>query len=679
MRQNSLAFMRASSFILLLSGATAWAGPPSNAPTWGIDVAGMDRNVKPGDDWYEFVNGTWQKHATIPANHLRLSAFTTLTDLSEGRVRRWLESHGTTDRLHPDRAKAAALYQGFMDESAAERLDAAPLTARLAPIRAAQDKQDIARLMGRSMGGFGASFFGASVVADLRRPDQYALSLRQSGLGLGDRGLYLDPKFQRQLDRYRQYVGQMLNMAAWPNADDAAAKVVQMETRIAQAQWTRAENRAVDKTYNPMTLADLKAQAPGFPWDIFWQSAGLLTAARAIVAQDTAFPKMAAVFADTDVDTLKAWEAFRAADQIAPLLSKRFVDAQFDFRNHFLLAQPQQTERWKRAKIFAEREMGEAIGRDYVARYFPPESRAKMEQLAANLVTAMRGRIRNLTWMSPATRQRALDKLEQLTVKIGYPSKWRDYSGLEIVPGDLVGNAERAARFGWDHRRNRIGDPVDKTEWAMTPQTVNAYFDAGTNEIIFPAAMLQPPFFDPAADPAVNYGGIGAMIAHEMSHGFDEEGRKFDAQGIAGDWWTAEDMARFRARAHRLAAQFDGYTFSDLPGMHVKGDQTSTEDVADLAGVVIALDAYHASLNGREAPVIGGFTGDQRFFLAWGQAWRTLQPPDLRRMLLVTDSHSPEEVRSVGPLRNIDAWYDAWGIQPGDRQYVAPEDRVRIW
>jgi putative endopeptidase len=408
-------------------------------------------------------------------------------------------------------------------------------------------------------------------------------------------------------------------------------------------------------------------------------AAGLSKAERAIVAQNTAFPKIAQVFADTDLDTLKAWEAFRTTDALAPLLSKRFVDSQFDFRSKFLNGQPEQRERWKRAVGFAENVIGEAIGRDYVALYFPPESKAKMDALVGNLRTALASRIRNLTWMGSATKQQALEKLSHFNVKIGYPDKWRDYSALALVPGDLVADAERARRFEWDYRRNRIDNPVDRDEWGMFPQTVNAYYNSVKNEIVFPAAILQPPFFDPQADPAVNYGGIGGVIGHEISHGFDDQGRKSDGHGVLRDWWTAEDAAKFETQAAKLGAQYEAYTFPELPGMHINGRATMGENIGDLGGILIALDAYHASLGGKSAPTIDGFTGDQRVFLGWGQVWRTLERKDALRQQLVSDAHSPGQIRAIAPLRNVDAWYQAWDVKSGDTQYIPPEQRVKIW
>jgi putative endopeptidase len=647
--------------------------------SWGFDLTGMDKSVKPGDDWFSFVNGTWVRNTQIPADRSSFGAFAVLRDLSDARLHKLIDSYQPGDTAHVDRAKVAVLYQGFMDTAAIERADAAPLMRRLAPVKAAASKDAVARLMGASHGGFGASFFGSGVNDDAKDPTVYALSLRQSGLGLGDRDLYLDAKFKPQLERYQQYVAQMLGMAGWSDPAGTAAKVVAMETRIAQAHWTRAQSRDRDKTYNAMTTAQLQTLAPGFPWTTFLAAAGVSKAERVIVSQNTAFPKIADVFASTDLDTLKAWEAFRTTDDIAPLLSQRFVDAQFEFRSKFLNGQPQQRDRWKRGVAMAENALGEAIGRDYVALYFPPSSKAKMDELVGNLRVALGGRIRNLPWMGDATKAQALDKLANFAVKIGYPDKWRDYSALKIVPGDVVGNAERAQRFEWDYRRTRLGGPVDKAEWGMTPQTVNAYYNSVKNEIVFPAAILQPPFFDPAADAAVNYGGIGGVIGHEISHGFDDQGRKSDGHGMLRDWWAAEDAAKFEVQAVKYGAQYEAYSFDGLPGVHINGRASMGENIGDLGGVLIALDAYHASLGGKPAPVIDGYSGDQRFFLGWGQVWRTLFRNEALRQQLVSDPHSPGQIRAINPLRNVDAWYDAWGIKPGDKQYVAPQDRVRIW
>src|SRR5436190_2122075 len=413
-------------------------------------------------------------------------------------------------------------------------------------------------------------------------PDKYALYLSQSGLGLADREFYLRDNFKPQKERYQKYVADVLRLIGWDEPDKNGADIVALETKIADAHWTRAESRNRDKTYNPATLPELEKNAPGFPWRRYFQEAELGKADRAVVRQNTAFPKLAAIFSETPVETLKAWEAFDVADEAAPLLSKRFVDTHWEFRSKFLNGAEEQRPRWKRGVDAAENGMGEAIGRTYVAEYFPPESKAKMEKLVADLLAAMKGRIENLQWMGPETKARALEKLSKFGVKIGYPTKWRDYSTLVIREGDLVGNAIRSAKFEWDRDVNRIGKPIDRLEWGMTPQTVNAYYTPVKNEIVFPAAILQPPFFDPNADPAVNYGGIGAVIGHEITHGFDDQGRKSDGNGMLRDWWTAEDAAKFEAQATKLGTQYEAYNFPQLPGQHIIAKTTMGENIGDL-------------------------------------------------------------------------------------------------
>jgi putative endopeptidase len=648
--------------------------------SWGIDTAGMDKTVKPGDDFFGYVNGTWAKTTQIPADRSSYGGFAILRDLSEARVRQLVEGYKAGNpATDGDQAKVAAIYRGFMDEAAIEALDAKPLQPKLAAIRAVKTKDDMARLMGQSFAGVGRSFFSAFVNDDSKNPDFYTLYMGQSGLGLSDRELYLQEKFAPQKARYQQYVAQMLGMAGWANAEKAAADIVALETEIATAHWTRAESRNRDKTYNPMTLAQLQANAPGFPWATFMAAAGVEKSDKAVVSQNTAFPKLAQIFAKTDLETLKAWQAFHTTDEAAPLLSKRFVDANFEFRQKFLNGQPEQRERWKRGVALAEDAMGEAIGRDYVKLYYPPEAKAKMDKLVADLRVAMRNRIEGLQWMGPESKQEALAKLANFGLKIGHPDEWRDYSGLTIRNGDLFGNVERAAKFEWDYRRNRLGQRVDEKEWGMTPQTVNAYYSPVKNEIVFPAAILQPPFFDPNADPAVNYGAIGGVIGHEISHGFDDQGRKSDGKGVLRDWWTAEDAAKFEAQATTLGGQYEAYAFPTLPGMHINGRVAMGENIGDLGGVLLGLEAYRNSLGGKPAPVIDGFTGEQRLFMGWAQVWRTLWRDDALRQQIVNGPHSPGQIRAYAPLRNVDAWYEAFNVQPGDKLYVAPENRVRIW
>jgi putative endopeptidase len=645
---------------------------------WGFDVAGMDRTVRPGADFFRFASGNWARSTQIPADRSSFGAFHVLGDLSEARVRQLVEGYRANDS-NRDRAKVAALYGSFMDEARVESLGARPLQPLLQRIRAARTREQLAELMGRAPSGVGASFFGMGVNDDARDPEHYALNVRQAGLGLPDRDFYLEERFAPQKARYQQYVAQMLGLAGWERAEQAAAAIVALETEIARAHWSRAESRNRDRTYNPMTLAELQAQAPGFPWAAYFRAAGVDHAQRAVVAQNTAVPKLAQIFASTDEDTLRAWQAFHTTDRAAPLLSRQFVDAQFDFRSKFLQGQPEQRERWKRAVAFSEGAMGEAIGRDYVALYYTPEARRQMESLVANMRTALRTRLQNLTWMTPATKREALAKLETFTVRIGHPEDWRDYSALEIRGDDLFGNALRARAFDWERDRRRIGQNVILGEWGMTPQTVNAYYNPPRNEIVFPAAILQPPFFDPQADPAINYGGIGGVIGHEIIHGFDDQGRKSDGRGVLRDWWTPEDAAAFEAQAARLGAQYEAVEFPQLPGQRINGRVAMGENIGDLGGLTVAYEAYRNSLGGREAPVIDGFTGDQRFFLGWAQVWRTLFRDDALRQQLATGPHSPGMIRAYAPLRNMDAWYRAFDVQPSDPLYIPPEERVRIW
>ncbi|HEY2584860.1 MAG TPA: M13-type metalloendopeptidase, partial [Tepidisphaeraceae bacterium] len=459
----------------------------------------------------------------------------------------------------------------------------------------------------------------------------------------------------------------------------SARNILDFETKIAEAHWTRAENRNHEKTYNPMTIQALADLAPGFDWQAMLGAAGVGRAAQVVVSQNTAMPKIARVFSETPMATLQAWQAFRVVDAVAPLLSGRFVDAHFDFHGKFMSGSPEQRDRAKRAASFCESAMGEAVGREYVARYFPPEAKAKAEALVADVRTAMRNRIEHVTWMSPQTQAKALAKMDKFGVKIGYPDHWRDYSMLIVDPGDLFGNAVRAARFQYESLISKLGRKVDRSEWGMTPQTVNAYYNPSMNEIVFPAAILQPPFFDPNADAAINYGGIGAVIGHEITHGFDDQGRKSDGNGVLTDWWTPDDAAKFEAQAGRLGAQYEAFTFPAAPGSHINGKATMGENIADLGGILNAIDAYHLHLNGRPAPVMDGFTGDQRVFLGWAQVWRTLTRDAALKQQLATDAHSPGSIRAFASLRNVDAWYQAFNIKPGDKLYLPPEDRVRIW
>jgi putative endopeptidase len=666
--------------ICLLGLTAAGAAPDSGKPAfgaWGLDATGMDKTVSPGDDFFKYMNGAWFDRTAIPDDKSSYGNDYVINDEAVERVRRILAADPATDTANPDAAKIHAAYLAYLDEARVQALGAAPIAPDLAAIRAAAGKSDLAALMGHAESGFQSSVFRLDIDGDAKAPSRYAVSIIQGGLGLPDRDYYLTPGFAAQKAAYQAYVAQMLTLAGWDDPTASAAAIVDFETQIAQVSWTRAERRDPDKAYTPMSPAELAAVAPGFDWAAWLAGAGLADVHRLIVRQNTAAPKIAAIYAGAPLPTLRAWAAFHVADNAAGLLDQRFVDARFAFRSQLLQGQKTQPVRWKRAVGFVNNGMGEAVGRTYVAEYFPPEAKAKIDALVTEMKLALGARIDRLDWMSAETKAKAHAKLAQLNVKIGYPSKWRDYSTLNVSSTDLAGDARAFDAFEWDREVRRLHDPVDRTEWGMTPQTVNAYYNDTMNEIVFPAAILSPPYFDPSADPAVNYGGIGATIGHEMTHGFDDSGRKFDGAGTLTDWWTPADAARFEAEAHKLNARFD--TYSPFPGLHVKGDQTTGENIADLGGLLIALDAYHASLHGQSAPVIDGLTGDQRFFLAYAQAWRTKRREDLMRELLVADVHSPELYRTNGVVRNIDAWYAAFDVKPGAALYLTPADRVRIW
>ncbi|UTP39276.1 peptidase M13 [Phenylobacterium sp. LH3H17] len=659
----------------LAANASDLSQAPRMGP-WGFDAAGRDLSVAPSKDFFDYANGTYLNKLEIPADRSRYGAFDALNELSQNRMRAVVEKAAANPGATGEEAKIGAFYRSFVDEAAVDALGAKPLAGDLAAIRAIKSRDGMARYMGGTSRRFGGSFFGSYVHDDAKDPEKYAAYLIQGGLGLPDRDYYLDAKFAPQKTAYQAYVASLLTLAGWEKPAENAAAIVALETEIAKVSWTRAERRDDDKTYNPFEVAKLQAYAPGFDWKAYLDGAGLKTD-RVIVAENTAFPKIAAIYAATPLDTLKAWSAFNLADQAAPYLSKAFDQAHYEFRSKTLSGQPVQQPRWKRGVIAIDSSLGEALGKVYVAAYFPAENKAKMEALVGDIRTAMGARIEKLDWMGPATKAKALEKLAKFRVKIAYPDTWRDYSGLTINEGDLYGNIQRANAFEWDYRAARLGGPVDDEEWGMTPPTINAYYSSTKNEIVFPAAILQPPFFDPQGDPAVNYGGIGGVIGHEITHGFDDQGRKSDGDGKLTDWWTAEDAAKFDAQAKKFGKQYAAVEV--LPGANINGDLTMGENIADLGGLLLALDAYHISLKGQPAPVIDGLTGDQRVFLGWAQVWRGKYRDDRMRQQLVSDPHSPPKYRVQVPVKNIDAFYEAFGVKPGDAMYVAPAERVRIW
>jgi putative endopeptidase len=658
----------------------AAAGPvtpaAANKPqigTFGFDMAGRDTSVAPGDDFYDYANGTWDRTTPIPADRSTYGMFHVLQDLSREQTRTILE-----EQSRQPGSKSGDFYASFLDEAGANAKGVTPVKPWIAAIKAAPSKAALAAEAGRMQRRGVGTLWSTYVTQDDKAPDTYAVAFSQSGLGLPDRDYYLkdDAKLAANRTAYQAYLARMLTLAGEPNAEARAAAVVAMEKGLATAHWTRVESRDADKTYNKLSFADLNTRAPGYPWAEHFKAAGIPTTATLLVAQPSAFTGEAKVWNDTPLPVLKDHLMLRMLSSYARYLSKDFDDTRFAFYGTELAGTPQQQARWKRGVDLVSDQLGEDVGKAYVARYFPPEAKAAADALVRNVIVSMGDRLKKLEWMAPETKQKALAKLAAFTPKIGYPETWRDYSALEVRRDDLVGNVARATEFEFQRNLNKLGQPIDRGEWFMTPMTINAYANPTMNEIVFPAAILQPPFFDPKADPAVNYGGIGAVIGHEISHHFDDQGRKYDATGKLTDWWTAQDVARFKTFTDRLVAQYDAY--EPLPGQHVQGGLTLGENIADLAGLTVAIDAYHRSLNGKTAPVIDGVTGAQRFYLGWAQVWRTKYREPMLRQLLLSDPHSPGMQRA-DIVRNLDPWYAAFDAKPGQKLYLSDQQRIRIW
>ncbi|MEI9993231.1 MAG: M13-type metalloendopeptidase [Rhizomicrobium sp.] len=672
-----------------LAGAAclAVAAPPPSAAIgpWGFDLSGMDRSVKPGDDFFEYANGAWFKRTTIPADRTSTGSFQELRILSEQRMKDLIaDLHAKpATALSPEEHQILDLYDGFTDTAGIERRGLAPIKPDLARIAALKSYDDLAALMGDP--AFASFGDGDSIAADRITPDAknstvYVISATQSGLGMPNRDYYLktdDAGLAATRDAYKTYLAQMLTLAGAKDAPAQAAAVYALEEEIAKSHWASAARRDADKTYNPMTVKDLQAFAPGFNWIVFFKAQGIGPDRKVIVRENTAFPALAQTFAKTPLAVWKDYLTVHYLHSMADYLPKAVDDADFDFYGKVIGGQAQQLPRDTRAVTLIDNALPHPFGKLYAAKYFPPQTRAKAEQLVANIVKAYDADIRKIAWMSEVTRQKALDKLHAFTPHIGYPDRWRDYSGLVIGKDDLIGDAERANAFEWQYRLARIDQPVVRDEWSMTPPTVNAYYTQSFNAIFFPAAILQPPFFDPNADDAVNYGGIGVVIGHEIGHGFDDQGSKYTGAGTLESWWTDTDRKAFEERVTALGAQYEGY--EGLPGLHLNGRLTMGENIGDLSGVAIALQAYHASLNGKTSPVLDGFTGDQRFFLAFAQIWRGKYTDAAMRQQVLTNPHSPPHWRAVGPERNVDAWYAAFDVKPGDKMYIPPEQRVHLW
>ncbi len=676
-----IALLAATSAIALAFVASA-AMAADPAPTtgdrygqWGVDLNTEDKSVNPGDSFFMYAEGKWYANAAIPADQGSSGVGYDVYNRSLAQMRTLIET-AVKDPKTPEARQIGDLYKAFMDEARVEALDAKPLQSDLDAIAAIKDKTEFAAAMGASGGNFGPQFFGIGLLPDPKNPEMNTLGVGQGGLGLPDRDYYLTYGFKAQREAYRAYIERALAMAGYPDPKGHADAIMAMETRIAQDSWPVADRRDIDKVNNPMTVAELEAYAPGIDWHGFLKGAGVGRQNNLIIAEKTAVQEEAAIYADTPLDTLKAWAAFHTIENASPYLSKRFVDSRFEYVKA-LTGTQEQRPRWKRAASTLDSALGEEIGREYVRLYFPPASKAKMQDLVANLKVALKGRIEHLDWMATSTKAEALKKLARMDVQVGYPDKFRDYAALKIDAGDLYGDMRRSAAFEWAYSIEDLGRAVDHKKWGMTPQTVNAYNGGQENKIVFPAGILQAPFFDPNADPAVNYGAIGAVIGHEITHGFDDQGRKIDASGAIRDWWTPQDAKKFNAEADKFGAQYDSY--EPVPGSHINGKLTMGENIADLGGLLAALDAYHASLHGKPAPVIDGLTGDQRFFLAFAQAWQSKDREDALKEQMASDPHSPSMYRVIGPLRNIDAWYASFNPAPGTKYYLKPQDRVRIW
>ncbi len=658
------------------------AAPVAEAPkvalgTFGIDTAQMDTSVKPGDDFFKYVNGKWLATFQMPADKARVGVFDALRDKSEIDIRTVVdELSNTTPAAGSVQQKVVDLYKSWMDEAALEARGIEPLKADFAEIEAAKTKADIVKLMGKFDY---AGPFGFYIQPDPDDTTKYTVFLTQGGLGMPVREYYIvkNAKFDGYRAAYKAYVAKIFELIGDTNPTKSAAAVIALETKLAAVHWAQERRRDVQATNNPVDRAGLKKMVPNIDWDAMLAVDGLGDVQRFVVGETTAIRDGAKLLDTQPVDAWKKYLAYHLASDYAAQLPKAFDVANFDFYSKSLRGIEEQRDRWKRGMNMLDGLIGEGVGEIYVAKFFPADNKAKMDDLVKNLRAAMGERLKTLAWMDEATRAEAQKKLSTFDPRIGYPVKWRDYSAMTVEPGKLFENVRNARKFEWNRQVKRLNDKVDREEWGMNPQTVNAYYDPPMNQITFPAAILQPPFFDPAADPAVNYGAIGAVIGHEMGHGFDDQGSEYDEAGKIRNWWTPETRKKFNAEAAKFGAQYNA--FCPLEGVCVNGKFTMGENIGDLGGLEMAYTAYHLSLGGKEAPVIDGFTGDQRFFMAHAQVWRAIIRDDALRNQVLTDPHAPSAARGSIPEKNIDAWYAAFGVKEGDKNYLKPEDRVHIW
>jgi putative endopeptidase len=667
-----------TSLAILAGFLAAFAAEPGSALKSGIDKGNFDSAVRPQDDLFLSVNGKWLKESKIPGDRPADGAFFELRDLSEKRVKGIIEDAAKMQD-NADARKISNLYASFMDEAKADKLGLAPIQSELDEIAAIKDKAGFIRTMAALQRAGVPGLFALYVSTDAKQSDQYIAHIRQGGLGLPNESYYRDPKYDGIRNSYVTHISKMLALAKVPNAEKAAAQILALETAIAKGHWDNVQTRDADKTYNKFSRTQVKGLASGFDLDIWFDAVGAKEIAELVVSEPSFLTDMAKTFDKFPIEDWKTYLTWHVISTRAPVLSEPFVKEDFEFFSKILLGTPEMQPRWKRGVGMVEGALGFAVGKLYVEKFFPPEAKEKMKLLVANLIEAYRVDIQALDWMSAETKVKALEKLAKFTPKIGYPDQWRDYSKLEIKPDDLVGNQRRMADFSLNYMLGKLGKPVDKLEWGMTPQTVNAYYNPGKNEIVFPAAILQPPFFDLKADDAVNYGGIGAVIGHEIGHGFDDQGAKYDGDGNLRDWWTAEDKKEFQKRTKALIEQYNAFEPRQLPGQHVNGALTIGENIGDLGGLTIAHKAYTISLKGKESPTIDGFTGPQRLFIGWAQVWRANYRDAALSRRLATDPHSPPEFRCNGVVRNLIEFYDAFGVKEGDKLWLPAKDRVRIW
>jgi endothelin-converting enzyme/putative endopeptidase len=675
MKFKMLALAAAS--ILAIEASAAAAGAPAIG-SWGYDSTAMDSSVKPGDDFFEYVNGSWLKRTEIPADRTFAGIDSVLNDKIDSDVRAIVEDLARNPQSSGRVGQQVGdMYASWMDVDAVEKAGTAPLEPYLKKIAAVKTRGELVDLFGSPEY---ESPISIGIYPDFKDPTHYMVYANQGGLGLPNRDYYLlkEDKYVAYRKAYRDYIVTIEKLAGIPDAEAKADRIIALETEIAKIHWTEEQSRDVEAIYNPKTRAQLAAFAPQLDWNRMLAKLGLAKHPIIVVAQPSAIQAEAKLFASVPLQTWKDWSAFHLVSSNAQFLPRAFDDAQFNFYSKTLHDVQTQRDRWKRGVDLVDGTLGEALGKVYVDRHYPAESDRQMHELIGNILAALKEKIQNSSWMDAPTREQALAKLATFDPRTGHPVKYIDYSSLEVKRGDLFGNAMRSDDFEWNLLLSRLPKPVDRTLWDMLPQTNNAYYDPTQNQITFPAAILQPPYFDPNADPASNYGSIGATIGHEIGHGFDDQGRKFDAKGQLRDWWTADAARLYTTQASKLVAQYNGY--EPIPGVHIKGQLTLGENLGDLGGLEVAYSAYKRFVAQHgEPPVIDGLTGDQRFFIAYGYSWETKQREGALRAQLLTNEHSPAKYRVNGVVRNFDPWYKAFNVQPGDKLYLPPEQRVHVW